>query len=282
MKNQKRFFTFLSFVAATLLACVAGTPASFAGQRILLHSAARAPQESAKHAFGRYVSRLRAVDAQLPPSGQSVLDSAKPLSQLDFSSVPQWQQRPLQQLLSVFQYVRDLRFVPWSGHQNFPRRSTWLYPDDGCFARAALVNQNLEKHKFVRPGKLFAFGDLKVKTPNAPGGSVSWWYHVVPIVRVGQNVFVFDPAIEPDHPLTPKEWFAKMADSPQNLTASVCDSYAYAPSSPCFESDPRNASDTNAINDQMNYLDSEWARIQDLGRDPQRELGDSPPWAHRQ
>lgn len=80
-----------------------------------------------------------------------------------------------------FKYLRDLRFIRWNARD---RRSSWLYPDDGCFARASLMNKNIKLAADPVPGKVFVFGNLKVITPNPPRGYVTWWYHVAPVVQV--------------------------------------------------------------------------------------------------
>lgn len=269
--------------ALGLLWVLPGIAAAEPPARIHLHSAYRDPHESAAHAYLRYTARLkihaRLEDQPAPaPLGPSVSEAARPLGQLDFSKVPAFPQQAVAAVTTAFERLRDERFLKDADHSGLMRRSTWLYPDDGCFARAALMVQNLQKWNLPRPAKLFAFGNLVVKTPNAPGGQVSWWYHVVPVIRVGQQIVVFDPAIEPKRPLTAQEWFARMAPNAQEMTASVCDTYAYAPASPCFVTDPSHPSDEFALSDQMGYLPMEWERVQNLGRDPQKELGDFPPW----
>lgn len=67
-----------------------------------------------------------------------------------------------------FRSLRDARWLTMPGMRDFKRRSSWLYPDDGCFARAALGGQKLESWDYPRPKKLFIFGDLEVKTANSP------------------------------------------------------------------------------------------------------------------
>ncbi len=84
----------------------------------------------------------------------------------------------------------------------------FLYPQDGCYARAHAMSRILEELGIIS-GKVFVEGDLRVETNRSPDGYVEWWYHVAPIVMVrknGQNVpFVFDPSIF-QRPVPVAEW----------------------------------------------------------------------------
>lgn len=179
-------------------------------------------------------------------------------------------------MVDRFKEFRDLRFMVVPERPDFPRRSSWMYPDDGCFARAALANRNLARHNYPVPKKVFAFGDLEVKTANSPDGSVSWWYHVAPLVQIGTQKYVLDPAISPKAPLKLEDWLAKMNSNPSSIEVSICESGTYTPGDDCTK--VTDGEEKGAENDQVYYLRSEWDRIQSLGRDPERELGDSPPW----
>src|SRR5690606_38024642 len=63
----------------------------------------------------------------------------------------------LSDLQKAFSYVRDLRFLS-DNVNNLMRRSTWLYPDDGCFARSAMMVGQLASQ--VQLAKIFVFGEL--------------------------------------------------------------------------------------------------------------------------
>ncbi len=262
-----KIYIFLFFTFAVV------STISFADVPLNLNSQRRFPGEEARHAYNRYLERYRAVNRDIdPPSTDTPVANAKPVSELDFSHVPHF--KSLAEGLRAFRYVRDLRFINDPAHQNFVRRSTWLYPDDGCFARAALMGQNLEKSNITRPGKIFIFGNLRVKSPNSPTGGVSWWYHVVPIIMIGEKPVIFDPAINPQHPLFLKDWIMTMTGDPNSVKLSVCDPTTYGPSSPCSVK----SLDDGALSDQLHYLSGEWTRIVELKRDPTQELGDHPPW----
>lgn len=174
-----------------------------------------------------------------------------------------------------FAFLRDLRFIESPNQPNFKRRSSWLYPDDGCFARAGLAIKNIAAINKEPPSKIFAFGNLNVKTANAPGGSVSWWYHVAPIVEVNGQKYVLDPALNPKNPLPMMEWLKLMGD-PKKMEVAICQSGAYTPGSSCDQK--TDGMEKSAGDDQVYYLDAEWERLVDLKRDPRKELGDEPPW----
>jgi hypothetical protein len=248
-------------------------------------SAARRPGESHQAAYARNLARLAdagAGDAGL--SHESAYDSRLPIADLDFSVVPEWTDA---QVSAGFDAIRDPR---WLSTKAMERRESWLYPDDGCFARAALAGQRLEADGYVRPFKLFVFGNLVVQTANAPQkekacppwGEVSWWYHVVPVVRVGSTVKVLDPAVEPYHALEVHEWVKRVNSGvvdggPESgITLSVCDEYTYDPYQSCLTA--KAGAESSALSDEDSYLKLEWGRQVELGRKPRKVLGDDPPW----
>lgn len=206
----------------------------------------------------------------------SAVDEAKPYgeSKSTLPAATLWKSQ--EEMKQNFEKFRDHRFMLRSAQPGFQRRSSWLYPDDGCFARAALAVLNLSKWNVTVPKKVFVFGDLDVKTNNSRYGSVSWWYHVAPLVEIDGVKYVLDPAIEPKNPLRLEDWLARMNANPDSLEVAVCGSGAYTPYDACHkESD---GVESSALADQGRYLDSEWYRLKELGRIPEAELGDSPPW----
>jgi len=237
-------------------------------------SAFRLPNESAEQAYRRFLQRNGLRNKNQDPQNPTVSAAAKPYSQLNFNTVPRWP--TAQTTLAAFKKVRDYRFLKDSKHGQMDRRSSWLFPDDGCFARASLMGQNLEKWGAPRPAKLFIFGNLNVNTSNSPSGSVSWWYHVVPLVMVGQIPVVLDPAIQPGQPMNLKDWILTMVPNVDQAKLSICNSYAYGPSDSCYKA--TSETDKRALPDQQYYLGYEWDRLLVMKRDPVKELGDSPPW----
>lgn len=180
------------------------------------------------------------------------------------------------EMLERFRKLRDIRFLVDSSKPDFLRRSTWLYPDDGCFARAALAVRNLFKWTNPAPSKVFVFGNLNVQTSNSPYGSVTWWYHVAPLVQVDGEKYVLDPAIEPRQPLKLNDWLARMSQSPGQLEVAVCGSGSYTPYDPCARD--TDGKEEMAETDQQYFLGAEWERLESLNRKPEEELGDNPPW----
>ena len=209
-----------------------------------------------------------------PASFATPVDEAEKFSKAHLPTATAWPDE--QSMNERFRQFRDYRFLKTSRPADFMRRSSWLYPDDGCFARAALAILNLGSWSYPVPKKVFVFGDLKVKTKNSPDGEVTWWYHVAPLVEVAGEKYVLDPAIHPDGPMTLAAWIATMSGQPDDLEVAVCGSGAYTPYDACFkETDGR---ESGALAEQRQYLDAEWERLEELGRNPVEELGDLPPW----
>jgi hypothetical protein len=248
-----------------LMLCALGAQANVSASI----SQVREPGESFETALTRHLQ-------QTDPRTISVLSAqsvAGPWSKVDVSAVPEWSP---DELKAGFEQMRDSRFLNPPDMPDFSRRSSWLYPDDGCFARAALGGQNLQKWGFKRPLKLFIFGSLAVRTANSPSGWVSWWYHTVPVVQVDGQVMILDPAIEPQGALPFESWVKRMGGTSADFLFSVCRPRTYDPYTSCTSPDAD--AESPALDHQYAFLDLEWSRLEDLGRNPTRELGTSPPW----
>ena len=178
-------------------------------------------------------------------------------------------------LNELFFYSRDQRFM--KDENDFLRRPSWLYPDDGCFARAAVTNGRIKKNKNLLLNKIFVFGNLKVVTENSPRGKVSWWYHVAPVAEVGDDLYIIDPAIKTESPLSLREWLTSMAEESDltNLMIAICDGRSYDPNDSCLK--PKESYQRGLAHQKV-YFSKEWQRQIDLGRDPDRTLGENPPW----
>lgn len=201
-------------------------------------------------------------------------DVAVPLDQLNIQSLPQWD--TFETVQAGFERLRDTRFLEDPSHPGFLRRDSWLYPDDGCYARAALAKKNLHNWKFAAVKKVFVFGNLRVDTANSPAGFVTWWYHVVNGLMLSGQPYVLDPAIDPLTPLTLNEWAQRMGGAKAEMTFAICDDGAYTPYDACVN--PPAGSDNTALDDQVGFFDSEWDRLTELKRDANLELGEQPPW----
>lgn len=195
---------------------------------------------------------------------------AKPFPTAELPRATGWKEEALQER---FEHMRDVRFLKDSNGEL--RRLTWMYPDDGCWARAALAMRNLFQVYAPLPSKVFAFGNLKVQTDNSPQGAVFWWYHVAPIVQVKGEKYVLDPSIEPSRPLPLSEWVGRMG-SPDKIKVSICSSGTYSPSDRCDKTS--DGLETRAEHASIFYLREEERRLIRLQRDTATELGDNPPW----
>ncbi len=236
-------------------------------------SAVRYPQESFQHALTRHALES-GVTIQVRPYGQSALDHAAGLDKMDFSQAPDV--GSIERLNQIFLFVRDSKFVQGLPGPLSERRLSWLYPDDGCYIRAELALDFTEQAGLPVPLKFFSFGDLAVKTFNHPEGVVRWWYHVVPLYRVGNQAYVLDPAIDPTGPMTVENWKKSQEADSSVDRFSVCSSHTVGPYDHCTQ--PRVESLPMALEEQKDLLQPEWDRLIDLDRNPESELGNTPPW----
>ena len=234
----------------------------------LVHSARRFPGESYQHAVRRNLGNAREF---LNTSAQG---EAVPLTDLNLKNATAVLSPA--DAATIFQKGRDFRFLNDPDVSGFPRRPSWLYPDDGCWARAALFSQNMKSWNYPRAFKVFVFGSLDVKTKNSPAGEVLWWYHVAPAALVNSQVTIFDPAIEPKNPLPLRDWILTMVPTLDQVKVSLCSPSTYMPSSLCDT--PEVQEEGAAVADQTYYLSLERQRLIYLRRDPVKELGDSPTW----
>ena len=221
-------------------------------------------------------SRLFGSDGLQVPDRITPMDAARAGDRSTLPKATEWENEAV--MTDHFNQFRDYRFMTVPSRPNFLRRSSWMYPDDGCFARAALAVRNLVQWSIRAPKKVFAFGDLRVKSVNALDGEVTWWYHVAPLVETAGRKYVLDPAIEPSGPIPLEDWLARMSDNPSSIEVSVCESGAYTPSDDCRKS--TDGIESGALRDQVWYLEREWHRLEELKRKPHEELGEYPPWLH--
>lgn len=203
-------------------------------------------------------------------SRMSAEGQRRPLTELEVFKVNEVSE---EQLNRAFDYLRDSRFLK---SKTYARRLTWLYPDDGCYARAGVMGLKHADVLSISPSKIFVFGNLAVQTPNTASGWVGWWYHVAIVYRVGGHLWIIDPSIQPEGPLRLEAWAQRMSDFPTELKYSICSVKTYDPDSNCFEQS--GVPEGEIYRDQNSFLPMEWERLIELGRNPQKELGDFPPW----
>lgn len=101
----------------------------------------------------------------------------------------------------------------WFDHFKNRTDIPWNYPNDCCYNRAEVMDQEL-KGAGVNAGKAWNYAPdrahlLRVDTPNDPAGYVEWGYHVAPTVPVMVDgvatPMVLDPSIA-SGPITPQQW----------------------------------------------------------------------------
>ena len=230
-------------------------------------SAYRHPEVSYESFEQWMIKRIRNVSLYK----SSAIGSATYFSENNLPDTTSWDS--LSNLEKRFQGVRNDRHLRWPRRPDFLRRISWLYPNDGCYARAAMANIWFKARRIDVPGKVFAFGNLLVRTKNHPRGYVSWWYHVAPIIQVGKSHLVLDPSIDPSGPLPLRQWLSRMGN-PAKIKVSICSPGAYSPRSRC-SSETIGTSGTSA---QKEFLDREWDQLKRMGRSPDELLGANPPW----
>lgn len=268
-----------TLIAAGLLALLAscrtdGTGPIAASGRTQM----RAPTRSWKDQSAKYLERFRGSRRSQVDSLEtaSALDEARSLDHADLGSIPLITS---DELARAFVWMRDSRFLHASGDDEFLRRDSWLYPDDGCYARATLAARRMALLGLPSPKKIFIFGDLEIETSNSPDGKVWWWYHVAPTYRTGDGAdlaWVIDPAIAPRGPLPLQKWIQLQAQDAATAEVAICEIGTYEPGSSCLTPSPGDSD--SAITDEQWFLDLEWGRQLDLGREPRAVLGEHPPW----
>ncbi len=176
------------------------------------------------------------------------------------------------QLSDAFEKIREDRGLRMSGQPDTPRRISWLYPENGCENRANEAAQLLERSGFPLPYFARATGELGLDTPNDVAGRVRWDGHVAPLVRVDDELLVLDPAIEPSRPLPIAEWLARMSLPNSHTEWAICQNFGLKEN--CYLGEPLTARPSGV----ENYFGYELRTQELLGRDPERSLGDCPPW----
>lgn len=244
----------------------------FLANSALAQSAVREPNESWEEAARRHRGAEFQGFMLASPEAMAV-----PMEALgsQLANLPEWP-GPIAGIREAFTHSRDVRAYD-DGKHDFLRRSSWMYPDDGCFARAGHVAASLERAGLVRPGRVFAFGNLKLATPFNSRGAVYWWYHVAAAYRSGHMVVVLDPAVHYDRPLLVHEWIAKISKRPELTKVALCDTHAYMSGQACVGGGA--GQERGQVSHQKGYLRSEWNRLTKLGLNADHKLRSDDPWA---
>ena len=102
------------------------------------------------------------------------------------------------------------------------------------------LKQLFPEKTFFLPKKHFVFGKLDAKNNSTRNGSVSWTYHVAPMVELNDGkLYILDPALSAD-PIEKGKWYGLMSANPDSkITGYVtCEPGTYFQHSRCFEPTP--------------------------------------------
>lgn len=207
---------------------------------------------------------------------RSAWNIADSFEKMDFSHVTDVES--MEKLNEIFNFIRSTKLMTNLSGPLPNRRLSWFYPDDGCYVRAELASYFVSQQNKPETFKFFGFGNLAVKTHNHPSGIIRWWYHVVPIYRVGNQAYAIDPAIDVRGPMTVEEWKKSMETESPVEKFAVCKPHTIGPEDDCVSPPEENQYLDTLLREQKDFLSYEWSRVKNLGRNPEAELGDSPPW----
>ncbi|OFZ80161.1 MAG: hypothetical protein A2603_12310 [Bdellovibrionales bacterium RIFOXYD1_FULL_55_31] len=170
------------------------------------------------------------IASSIDPSAMTAMDMGQPFEKFRTGLLPEWQ--TVAAVEQGFRMIRDDKVI--RSEAGF-RRIPWDFFEDACSPRAAIASEALEKAGFRRPARLFAFGPLSV----SKGDQVAnWWYHLAPVVAAEGQAFVLDPTVNPDRAQTIQEWLSRITVTPEEVTLSLCNPFAYTPWSMCYISGP--------------------------------------------
>lgn len=224
-------------------------------------SAERRPDQNWKQALG---SQVALSDLHYILHLDLTTTDMKGISIVGPNALPQWTLglRSLHDLTALSYGVRAYK-NPNTGH--FLRKAPWLYPVDGCYAKAAHVSSQVQKHGYAKPGKVFAYGDLEFRSPYARNKRVTYWsYHVAAAYNVGPEVYVIDPMINSQNAIVLSDWLNQISKKPQKVKVRLCDANAYSPSSRCQGGRGQGA----YLGHMTGVLKQEWTHLQKLGYQP--------------
>lgn len=259
-------------VLASLAASSRGVPADANAGSL---PAARLSYENPSEARERSSPVRPSQENPAPPN--SAWDRQLPFSIASWNQIPVIQNPAM--IGEMFERIRDARNWRWNGMPQFARRLFWLYPDDGCYLRAELMNEQFEKWKYPIPANVFVFGELSYRPPYPVGSEeFFWWYHVAPAFRVGDHVFVIDPSVDTSEPLSLERWIRRFAARPEEVSIAICGPGSVSPDDECDQ--PLSMRDREVQDSTLQqYLEMEWTHLEMiLGTSPSAPLGEYPPW----
>lgn len=152
---------------------------------------------------------------------------------------------------------------------DFLRRGPWLYPANGCYAKAAHVSFLAKQKGLPQPGKIYVYGDLEFDSPYAKNGHrVYWRYHMAAAYLFDDQVFIVDPGMSATV-LTQQNWLNLISPSPESVRVKYCDENSYSPLSTCVGGRGNGAN----LSHVRGILRDEWSNLRRLGYDPYVLLG---------
>ncbi len=208
----------------------------------------------------------------LEPLSWSAFNEAKSLNTSELKSAAS-----LEDIQTMFEVARDRKNLRWLQMPKLARRTTFLYPQDGCFLRAALMNRALKSEYWPPLQKIYAFGNLKAKTSFDADGFVYWYFHVALAIKYGSTVYVLDPSLEFSRALTVDEWLNKMHVQQNAVELRICDPDSYSPFDRCIGG--QGFIEERQRDDHVQYyLGVEWQNLVRMGLKPESLLDRNPPW----
>ncbi len=182
--------------------------------------------------------------------------------------MPTWP-LPIEQLTAFATEAAQIRMHDNPNPGNFLRRGPWLYPANGCYAKAAHVSYLAKQKRLPQPGKIYAYGNLEFDSPYAKNGRrVYWRYHMAAAYIFNGQVLVVDPGMSAT-PITQEEWFRLISPTPQTIRAKYCDVRNYSPLATCVGGSGNGAN----LSHVRGILRDEWRNLLRLGFNPQSLLG---------
>ena len=203
------------------------------------------------------------------------------LTKVDLNSIPSWSKK---EVAEGFNLVRDHKYLPCSNLVDNKRAIPWLYPENGCFVKAALARKLLSLKGYPNIKKLFVFGDFKYKSKWTETGYVSFKFHVAVATRVESDVYILDPSVEYEKPLLLLDWCEVLTSESENkrVEYSLCSDMTVSHNSECDEIEESN--EIGIRRDiphtmeffAMEFLAKEYENIHQLGLNPNLVLSVEP------
>ena len=209
------------------------------------------------------------------------------------------------ELMAAFKLIRDDHYLTDPKHPGL-RTISWHFIGDGCETRAVLavdlvkekLHLNLEKiYVFGLPGYepgLYGQPPLAAATPIALDGIVNWAYHVAAIAQFNHQIYVLDPALDPNAPIPLEAWFKALSPIKRGMTGmppttpeeekrilelvkvpnfniAICDQNAWGPfDTLCQGGAP--IDQRQLLSTEARYLTEEWNQYKAINRNPNLEF----------